>query len=363
MTLMDILKKVVLGVLSPLFIILLLATAFDIGFIRSATNKAQIKNTVSETGIYGSVVPAVLDKAGSISTYRAGEIPLKDPGVQAAAQKAFPPSFVKSSSESFIDSIYRWLDGKTREPDFYLDINPQKAVFASNVAEYVQQRLNSLPACAPNVLPSPATLEVFSLSCKPRLLDTDAVAATVRSEVANNFQVIDHPYLTANQIGSNSSGKSIFQDQLKDVPKQYQRAKKTPFVLTVLTILTGVGIVFLSSTWQKGLRHIGINLAVIGVLMLVFSYGLNRVVSTKVVPKITVDNVILQKNIRSLATDITQQIDKNYWFFGGLYTLLGAGSITAAEIYGRRAQPAPEHLNKGAPETGDTDGTPPKKKP
>jgi len=116
-----------------------------------------------------------------------------------------------------------------------------------------------------------------------------------------------------------------------------------------------VGIVFLSSTWQKGLRHIGINLVVIGLIMLVFSYALNRTVSTKVVPKIKLENAVLQTDIRNLATDLTQQIDKNYWFFGGLYTALGAGGIAAAEVFRRRNMPAHASVNKDAPELGSTD--------
>jgi hypothetical protein len=59
-------------------------------------------------------------------------------------------------------------------------------------------------------------------------------------------------------------------------------------------------------------------------------------VSTKIAPRITVDNAILQQDIRQLVTDVAQQVDRNYWFFGGLYTVLGAGSIAGAEIHKRR---------------------------
>jgi hypothetical protein len=75
--------------------------------------------------------------------------------------------------------------------------------------------------------------------------------------------------------------------------------------------------------------------------MMIFSYGLNRAVSTKVVPKIKVDNAVLQQDVRKLVSDLSQQIDKNYWFFGGFYTVLGAGGITAAEISRRRSKLGP----------------------
>lgn len=173
-----------------------------------------------------------------------------------------------------------------------------------------------------------------------RVPDHMAAAAQLKASLEQNQGFLDNTNVGAASF-TNSQNQSVFSSNLKNVPKQYQRAKKTPLILCILTILTGVGIVFLSSTWQKGLRHIGINLAVIGVVMLIFSYALNRAVVSQVLPRInnTVSNAALRQNVRNLAADLTRQVDKNYWFFGGLYTVLGAGSITAAEFYRRRAEP------------------------
>jgi uncharacterized membrane protein (UPF0136 family) len=163
---------------------------------------------------------------------------------------------------------------------------------------------------------------------------------------------LDQTKFSSSDIKNENTKRSVFDDQLKQAPKQYQRAKKTPVILITLTILVGLGVVFLSRNWIIGLRHIGINLALIGALMLLFAWGLNRAVSTKVVPQIKINNAVFQQDIRKLATDITQQIDKNYWMFGGVYAVLGAGSIAAAEVFKRRNQPALVRPSKGAPVNG-----------
>jgi len=348
---MNIVKKIALGILSPLFIVLLFVWAFDVGFVRTATHPATVKKLVSDSGIYNSAIPSVLQQTKSIDT-SVGTISASDPDIQKAANAAITPQFIKQNTETAIDSVYQWLDGKTAQPNFSIDLSGAKTSFANNVAAVVSQRLSSLPACTPaqSVALTAGGFDAINATCLPRGVSAADAAAQVKDSLAGSSDFLDKTTLSADNIKNSGSNQSVFAGQLKNVPKQYQKAKKTPLILGILTILTGIGIVFLSSSWQKGLRHVGINLVVIGLLMLAFSYALNRVVSTNVVPKIKIDNAVLQTDVRNLATDLTQQIDKNYWYFGGLYTVLGAGGIAAAEIF-RRRQPSPTHTTTATEST------------
>jgi hypothetical protein len=338
-TLMDVLRKLALGILSPLFITLLFATAFDVGFVRTATHPAAVKQIISESGLYDSLVPNVLRQTKSIET-PVGSFSTSDPAIAKAANQAVTPQYIKQNAESAIDNIYQWLDGKVAQPTFKFDLSGPKNSLADSVAALTQQRLSGLPACTNaqslQILQS-GQLDVNSINCLPKGVTPESAAAQVKASVASAGTLDDIDLSAASIKGSDN--QPVFQQKgIKDVPKQYRRAKKTPLILSALTILAGAGIVFLSKTWQKGLRHVGINLVVIGVVMLAFSYVINRAVSTKVVPKIRVDNAIFQQDIRNLVTDLTQRVDKNYWFFGGLYTVVGAGSIAAAEFFHRKNQ-------------------------
>lgn len=351
MVLMNIAKKLALGILSPLFVFLLLATAFDIGFVRTATQPGTVKKLISESGLYDTLVPNILQQTKNIET-PIGNFSTTDPAIQKAATQAVSPQYIQQNAESAIDNVYQWLDGKVEQPTFKFDLSGPKNNFSQSVAAAAQQRLSGLPACSNaqslQILES-GQLDVNTISCLPRGVSAETAAATVKASLANSG-FLDKVDLSASSIKDSNNQPVFEQTKIKNIPKQYQRAKKIPPVLSILTILTGVGIVFLSSSWQKGLRHVGINLVVIGVVMLLFSWALNRTVSTKIVPKIKVDNAVFQTDIRKLATDLSQQIDKNYWFFGGLYTVVGAGSITAAEVFRRRALPAKiTAKNKGAP--------------
>jgi hypothetical protein len=352
---MDFARKLALGILSPLFIILLFATAFDVGFIRTATHPVTVKKLVAESGIYDTAVLNVLQQTKTIQT-SVGNFSASDPIIQNAAKTAITPQYVQQNTEVAIDNIYQWLDGQIAQPNFSFDLSGAKNAFAEQVAGGVQQKLSTLSACTPAqnlAIAQSGSYDAVNANCLPKGVTPASAASNVKAGILNNQDFIKETKIGAANVKGDNPNQSVFdQSDVKNIPKQYQRAKKTPFILAILTILAGAGIVFLSRSWQVGLRHIGINLVVIGIIMLVFSWALNRTVSTKITPKIKVDNAILQQNVRNLVTDLAQQVDKNYWWFGGVYTVLGGGAIAAAEVFRRRSQPQTAH-NKGVPETGD----------
>ena len=327
----------VLAVLSPLFVILLFATAFDIGFVRTATHPATVKKLVAESGIYSSVVPSLLQQTKSIST-SVGSVDTANPLIQQAAQKAISPGYIQSNSEAAIDSVYKWLDGGSDQPDFVINLSDAKNNFAAQVASSARQQLTGLPTCTTQA--QVVTFNALSATCLPKGVTPASAAQLLNNDLSSNQAFLEKNTIDANSLKNSDGSQSVFQDQLKTVPKQYQRAKKTPLILSVVTILCAIGIVFTNATWQRGLRHVGISLVIVSIFMLIFAWTLNREVSSQLVPRIKLDNAGLQTDIRNLVNDLTRQIDKNYWFFGGLYAVIGGGSIAAAEIFRRRSQPA-----------------------
>jgi hypothetical protein len=307
-------KKIALGILSPLFIFLLFATAFYIGLARTVTHPETVKKLVSESGIYSAVAPSLLEQAKSISTSY-GNIPTTDPDLKKAANTALPPRFIQQNTEMAIDNVYHWLDGDIAQPNFNIDLSGAKTLFANNIADALQKRLDALPACSAaesRSIAQSGNFDAYNAACLPRGIDSAAAAEQVKASIVSGDGFLSDTNLSASNIKNGDSTQPIFEQAgVKNIPTQYQRAKKAPIILSILTVLCGVAVVILSSTWQKGLRHIGINLVVVGALMLVFSYTLGWIVSTKVVPKIKFDNIILQSDIRNLVVDLGQQIDKN----------------------------------------------------
>ena len=326
-----------MAVVSPVFVALLFLTAFDVGLVRTVTHPATVKKLVADSGIYSSVVSSSLQQLKSIDTSW-GTIDASNPLVQKAANQAVTPRYVQQQAESAIDNIYQWLNGDIPRPDFNINLNGQKDQFAKNAAASLQQQLASLPTC--QTLAEIQSFSVLNATCLPPGVTAQDIASQVQTDLSNS-DFLSQANISATNITGQNSGKSIFDNrQVKNLPRKYRLVKKTPWILALVTILCGLGVVFLSRSWPVGLRHVGVNLAVIGGLMLALSLFLPGVVSQDIAPKLQVNSSGVNLNLSKVVNDVTRQIDKNYWFFGGAYAILGAAAITAGEIFRRRGSAA-----------------------
>jgi protein-S-isoprenylcysteine O-methyltransferase Ste14 len=310
---------VLVGVVLPF---LLFATALDFGVLRVAGSPEPVKKILADSGIYSSLVSSALDQAQK-STSNSGEVSLTDPAIKKAAQESFSPQVVQSSTEKVINGVYDWLDGKTSEPDFSVDLTSTKTTFAEKVGQAAKTRAAGLPVCTS----APASTDPLSATCLPPGVTPTQIGEQAKNSVLSGQGFLEHPNITAGSIKNSNSGQSVFDTSLKDAPKRYRLAKKTPFILSGLTILAVLAVIFLHSSRRQGLRRAGIIVAAAGVFMLFFAWSLNRAVAENVIPKISLDNKVLTGNVQILASEVTQKIDQNYWIFAIGYLALGILAI------------------------------------
>jgi hypothetical protein len=333
---MNILRKMLLVFLAGLLPLFLFTLAIDAGVIKTAGSSAPIKKILADSGIYDSIISGALDQAKTSGGDQGGGVSLTDPAVKQAAENTFTPQFLQQNSEKILDSVFVWLDGKTTVPDFQIDLLSLKSTFAVEAAKAAQSRAATLPACPAGVSGGGDSFDAFSATCLPKGLTPATVAAQVQNDITSGQGFIKDPVITADTVKSSGSSQSVFTDQLKNVPKAYQKVKKTPIILGILSLLAAVGIVFLSSSRAKGLRRVGITLVSIGVLLLFFAWALNYGVNQKALPKLNLDNKVLQEKVRTLVSDVTQSIDKTYWMVGGVYAGLGALAIAGSMFIHKR---------------------------
>jgi len=362
---MQFVRRALLVVVAPLLGLILLATAIDTGFVRIGTRPDNIKQILVDSRVYDSVVNGLLEQAGKV-TSSGGDVSLDDPAIRTAAQKAFSPSFVRTNTETVIDSVYRWLDDKTPLPDFQIDLTAAKARFAENVAEAAQKRLASLPPCVAATT-SAENFDAFKATCLPKGADPASEAAVIQNNIVSGGNFLDHPVITADSVKTAGSNKSVFADEIQNIPEGYQRAKQSPWVLGIITLLLVASIILLSDSKRKGLRRVGVILLIVGILLLLFAWGLNRAVSEQVAPKIDLNNKVLTDKLRTLTIEATKEIDKTYWIFGAAYTALGVITI-AFTRFKNHGPPTPAVKTSSKGPTPPSSGlgprakTPPKKR-
>jgi uncharacterized protein YjeT (DUF2065 family) len=182
-----------------------------------------------------------------------------------------------------------------------------------------------------------SNFDVFNATCLPIGTTPDSVASNIQSNLTDNQNFLKSPILTANAIKKSGSNQSVFSGKASNAPTAFQWLKQTPFILSGLSLLAIIGIVFISSNRRKGLKRVGVVLTVIGVIVLVYAWGFNYGLTKKALPKIHISNTVISSDVKTIATEITHTVDKYYWLFGGVYLALGVIAITAAWKYPRSA--------------------------
>lgn len=330
-----------LVVLAPLLPVLLLLTAIDIGVVHTVTDPTAIKRLFSESGVYTSVVPSALQHLPDIQT-NVGTLPASNPVVAQAAAAAITPQVVQQNIETVLDGTYAWLDGNTTVPNFVLHLSDLRMAFANNVANAVSQRLSTLPTCVTST--EVASFDALHATCVPKGVTPAAVADQVRVSIANDPHFLEQSTITADTI-KDGNGQPVFADKLRKLPMAYQRLKQTPVLLVVLTVLVGLGIVFLSGTVRRGVRHVGIALLYVAALLFCMVWILDRVLPAHVLSHITLQNdVVLQQSVRKVAADVASALGKNYLVIGSIYAIMGVIALVGVRFIKR---PQVQHETPG----------------
>jgi hypothetical protein len=345
---MQFLRKMLLVLVAAALPFLLFATAFDFGIYNVVGKPKPVKKILSDSGIYGSVVSQALNQAKTTSN-GTSQVSLLDPEIKKAAEESFNPQVVQTSSEKVIDGIYDWLGGKSAQPDISVDLSSPKNNFAEKVGQAAKTRAESLPVCTS----APATIDPLSATCLPPGVTPSQVGDQARDAILKGQGFLQHPTITAESF-KGANNQSVFdKPKVKQAPKRYQLATKVPYILAALSVLAILAIVFLSTSRRKGVKRVAITLVIVGVILLLFAWGFNRIMThdviPKSVPKVALDNKLLQSNVQILATELTQSIHQNYLVFGLAYLALGIAAFLVSMLLGRGGGKKAPQPTKSAP--------------
>jgi hypothetical protein len=227
-----------------------------------------LEQALNHSGVYNTELHyAITKKQGANSI---DGIPLATPGVQAAFEKAFPPSLLHQDMNQVLNGSYDWVQGKTPTPDFRVNLGPARAQLATYIAQYGQMRAAQLPVCTLSDLQANITASPYTATCLPPGVTAAAVAAQVKQ------QVLDSTILPTSVLNARTltvSNQTIPQ-QYKVVPKIYKQIQESIYISLGVVFILALGIVFLHPNRMIGLRRVGAT---------IFWAGLGSVVDAEVI--------------------------------------------------------------------------------
>lgn len=313
-----------------------------------------VKSTVGESGLYGEFVDGLVDQFEQDMNQRpeagAAQEQVIDPErLRTAAQTALPADLLQSSTETFVDSIYSWLQGETANPEFQIDLTEPKARFITTAGQMAEDHVGGLPICTTAQLRelNPET-DAFSLTCRPPQLNPAAARQEFETELSRQGFLQD-PVINSDNFRA-EDGTSSF-DNLSGAPASYRLGRIMPWIFGATTLLAAAGVVLLSQTKRQGIKSLGFSLLGTGVILAITSWLFDFLLGQALGPNGPIGQSI-NNNLQRSAADIAEKLSSAYngtlLTYGLVYAGLGLIVVLAIRFLWQ-SQPA-AISNPAAPE-------------
>lgn len=266
--------------ISVLLFVLLILAAWSTALTVTFGRPAKLETWLSQSKLYDHFVATAIEQSQKSTQNIQNSIAvstgldINNPGVQQAAKAAITPDVLQKSVNTFLDSNYAWLDGKTAKPDFSIDLTGVKGALAANMGAYAQKRAIGLPKCL-NVVQAAQQTDYLTATCLPPWITPAMIAQAVEQQIADSQNFLATPVINAdnfsqialNRQGNQANQKPYYQ-QLSSLPAAYRFATSLPWFSTVLAVLCATAVIFLAASLRNGLRRVAILLVGSGVTIL-----------------------------------------------------------------------------------------------
>lgn len=278
--------------------------------------------------------------------------------VQQAATSAFPQSLLKQSVQTFLNGNYAWLEGKTPIPSYTIDLSSAKQAFATKVAtESVLTHLTGLPTCTAAQTLQLESADPLLLSCLPAGVSPQFEASQVSQQLVTSSGFLSNPVITARTVSIKGlSEHTPYYTKFSALPKGYQFVQKLPWILSIVSIISILGIMYCARSRRSGIRRIGIILLISGLLLVASSFATDVAFNTlreRVLTKI--NEVQIQPSLTSFTHYLEAQLAKIDLWSGIAYIVL-AILLFGVLLLTRRRTPKPAKEAKPLPQANDTPG-------
>lgn len=289
-----------------------------------------IDTALKEGGAYENFVPLALEEATKKTTEDNAKELLADEEIRNVVSSSIQPEDVQSAGKSVITGLYDWLEGKTEQPEFTIDLTAAANRASENLGAYAQKRATSLPPCTVEQMRTINFQEdLLSIPCLPFGVTPAQVGQQFTEQAKQDVELLKNPIISSENLREQGNTTELSNSNL---PETYQALHSSKWlVLGLAAILLGL-LVFARRDRWAGVRVVGILLLVCAALLVLtlvlFSLGKAQVPAENKIAEVITSTVI---NVVGQLFDVTR------WFAVG-YAILGTAALLAV----RKFAPKPE---------------------
>lgn len=307
------------------FALLFLANSLIFRYVTA--NPTEIKSLVKSSGTYDRLPELIYDNARNKAEDQAVNVKLTDPEVKQAALESFNSQFYKENIENAIDQTYAWLEGKSEQLEFSVDIEEEKTAFISKIVDARAEKTKQLPKCTSAQLRQMAlaTISLYTLECLPPGVDIETQAERAKTQLQNSREFLADTKFEAKDL-KDSDGQPLARSD-SQLRQMFQTLKNLPVFLTLASIFFLGIIYYASSTPKAALKRVAKIFISAGIILLAAPF-ITQFLYDRILPLSSPDKII-SEIAGPIAAAYNDAAAVYYYWLGGLITFLGAGLIIA----------------------------------
>ena len=310
-----------------------MAIAWSVSIGRVFGNHGVVKQVLADSDIYGSGTDAIIEH-GIKQAEDKTDIPLDDPAVRQAIEDAVSLEVVRQNSEHVLDSIYSWLSGETKQPNFAIDMQTVKNDIAKNISQAGKARVEKLPACTLTQLQqlNLDTINPFTIPCRPVGVDLERIRALYERQIAQSDAFLTDPLITADDL-KDESGQPVFANIAAPTHTAWD-AFAWFLPAFIGAVQCAIGIVFLRPTKRSGVKLVSILALVSAALIIIGALMSNGLLSALNPASFgEAETADLQASVLEVTRELSNIINRYLFIFAAAYAVGGIVGLFALHFF------------------------------
>ena len=328
---MHVLKKIGLFISVGFLPLLIFYLVFAYGFNNTIGNIDYVKDSLQESGIYKETAEIIVKQ----STKDAPSEKI----VARSIKKAASTNNIQKIAEPVITGFYKWLEGDTKDLKFDLDIKPIKKTFVSTYKINLKKYIADLPTCT--TYENLDYNDISKITCLPPDIDANQVVNQAIDQAVNNNDVFSDNATSDGRLSSKDTKEAGLSSPVDNpptiIPDLYRFIKASWPYAIVLTLLSVIGVIFLSKSKMYGAKKIGITLIVSSVWLIISGILMKLSVDNFLPATDPNDNQVPTESIINLIKTLFADIS-NIWLWPGV-SLFIIGIILVTVVHHNLKQP------------------------
>lgn len=320
------LRKGLVFILVPLLLFALIGAAVSTSSNINLKNPDKIQGWLKDSKLYDHFVSNATEQAAKSTGNNgdsSGSVSLNDEAVKKAAEAAFSSEQIEQYVNTFIDSNYAWLQGKTDKPEYKIDLAKAKLTFAQKVGQYATTYTAGLPVCPADQQAKAEASDPLTATCRPSNVTPEQVGTRVTQEISTG-DFLRNPVITADTINpDNNASAQPYYKKLSRLPQLYSLGVNLPYIFTGVSLTSVLGLIFLSATRRGGFKKTAWIFAIAGAILVTAKFS-SDIAFNQLEQRAFNNSSIgqLQQSLTTFAHSIQSAFTQTEMLFGIAYLLL-----------------------------------------